>query len=587
MMQGTTPSEPSVSSAARSRRLVTFRALRLAFWVLTVAVLIAAAIVLRAWVPLLPRPVRRALSEGLLRTVLFVYCAVFLASFAGTPLLGWLLARSWRARKVRPGIERGFLITLSCLVSLVLIEVGSTARRAWIHRFPALPTRFAAAPPEEYRIVVLGGSSALGEPYRPWLSAGQIVAWRLQEAIPDRRFECEVLAWLGDSLEMQHHKLASLKQRPHAVIIYSGHNEFAARFEEERDGGFGEEPGNRLLQAVYRASLSSPFCRLVYEVISKNRLDSPPPLSGRHQLVDPPLCSPREVEEIREDFRKRLETIVAYCERIGALAILIVPPANEAGYEPGRSTLPPGVPEHERERLVQEFQDTRALESDDPAASAVRYAALLERHPGFAEAHFRLARLLQRRGRLTEAESHYRAALEHDGLPIRCPAFLRDAYEHVASRHPGSILIDGRRELAAVSPTGLLGDHVIQDTHHPTLRGYVALAGAVLRELDRRKVFDRSFSGALPLDPADCASHFGMDAEKWATVCERTSEHYRRVAGYRYDPSERLARSRLYADAARRLRNGATADDLGLPGCGVGKARKPEFWTAEPHASCD
>ncbi len=59
---------------------------------------------------------------------------------------------------------------------------------------------------------------------------------------PSRRFECEILAWLGDSLEMQHRKLATLKRRPDAVIIYSGHNEFAARFEEERDPWLDEEP---------------------------------------------------------------------------------------------------------------------------------------------------------------------------------------------------------------------------------------------------------------------------------------------------------------------------------------------------------
>ena len=40
-------------------------------------------------------------------------------------------------------------------------------------------------------------------------------------------------------------------------------------------------------------------------------------------------------------------------------------------------------------------------------------------------------------------------------------------------------------------------------------------------------------------------------------MCERTSEHYRRVAGYRYDPAERLEKSRRYAEAAKRIRSGA------------------------------
>ena len=106
---------------------------------------------------------------------------------------------------------------------------------------------------------------------------------------------------------------------------------------------------------------------------------------------------------------------------------------------------------------------------------------------------------------MTEAAEPLPAALDHDGLPIRCPAPLRAAYARVARRHPRSILIDGRRELAAVSPPGLLDDHVIQDTHHPTLRGYVALAGAVLRELARERSSDHPIRSAEPLDPAVCA----------------------------------------------------------------------------------
>ena len=521
-----------------------------------------------------------AFTEGLLQTTLVVYGAVVLASVAGTPLLGWLLLRSRRDRTSGRALAR---LSDSALLSHLTVSPGTQRQCvcAWIHRFPSLPTKFATSPPDEYRIVVVGGSSALGEPYRPWLSVGQIVAWKLEQAMPDRRFLCEILAWLGDSLEMQHHKLAALQRRPDAVIIYSGHNEFAARFEEQREAWLGEEPGNRLLYGTFTASMRSPFCRLAFEVISKNRLDTPPSMSGRHQLIDPPICSLPEIEEIREDFSRRLAAIVEYCERIGALPILIVPPANEADYEPGRSTLPSSVPHAERRRFAQEFQDARELESRDPAASATKYAALVERYPGFAEAHFRLGRLRERAGEKAEAARHYLAALEHDGLPIRCPAILRCAYERVARQFPRSILIDGRPELAGISPTGLIGDHVIQDTHHPTLRGYVQLADAVLRELDRRNIFGRRLSETSPLDPAACAAHFRMDAEKWAIVCERTAEHYRRVAGYRYDPTARLAKSRRYADAAQLLKGGMAIDDLGLLGVGDRNVRKPEFWTTE------
>ncbi len=535
--------------------------MRLAAVAVPFAVGATLAMVLPAWIPLLPRPFRRAMIEAALRGVLIGYWTLALVALVGTPLIASLAVRSRRRSGGRTGrgLLRALAACLACLVALIALELGSAAWRGWMHRLPALPTVFEPSPPNEYRILVLGGSSALGEPYRPWLSVGQIVAWQLQQALPDRRIACEILAWLGDSLEQQHRKLAGIRRRPDAVIIYSGHNEFIARFEdgrEERDPGIDEEPRGRLLRLAYRASLSSPSCRLAYEIISKNRLDEPPPLAGRHQLIDPPLCSPSEAADILADFRRRLEAIVDYCDRIGAVPILIIPPANESGFEPSRSTLPASASPEDRRWVVETFRAARAAEAGEPGRAAAGYAAILERQPTFAEAHFRLARLLEREGRPAEAGPHYRAALDHDGLPMRCPAPFRAACEEVARRHPRCILVDGRRELAAISPNGLVGDLVIQDAHHPTLVGYTALAGAVLRELQARQVLAAARPIALPLDPDACGRHFGLDGPKWAIVCERTSVHYKRVAGYRYDPVERLEKSRRYASAARRLAAG-------------------------------
>jgi hypothetical protein len=505
----------------------------------------------------------------MLRAVLVGYGGLLVGSLVAAPCLCVILLRSRRTRRSRPLVAKGFLIAISCLFSLMLLELASTAWQSWMHRFPKLRLNFPTEDPDLFRIVVLGGSSALGEPYRPWISPGQILAWRLAEALPERRFECEILAWLGDSLEMQHRKLAALARRPGMVIIYSGHNEFAARYEEERDGWLDAEPGAAPLRPIYRASLLSPFCRLAYEIISKNRLDEPPPLSGRHQLIDPPQCSAAEAEAIRIDFEGRLEALTAYCEAIGAVPVLIIPPANEADYEPSRSTLPRSASGEDRAALARDFGAARALETRDPAGSAELLQNILDRYPGFAEAHYRLAGLLERAGRQSDAEHHYQAALDHDGLPIRCQAALRAAIDRVAARHKSSILIDGRRELVAASPRKLLDDHVIQDTHHPTLMGQVALADALLRELARKKVFGIGPWAPEPLDPATCAAYFEMDAPRWATMCERTSEHYRRVAGYRYDPAERLEKSRKYAEAAKKIRNGMAPDQVGVPGVGV------------------
>ena len=522
------------------------------------------------------------MTEFLLRGVLLVYGALLLAGLIGTPVTVWPLVRSPRRRSRPVALVRIFLLCFSCLFSVAVLELGSAAWRSWMHRLPSLPGSFSDKVPGEYRIVVLGGSSALGEPFRPWLSVGQIVAWQLQRAVPTRRFELDILAFLGDSLEQQHKKFSAITRRPDAVIIYSGHNEFTARFEENRDYSLAEEPQLRLLQSAYRLSLHSRFCRLVYELVSKNRLDSPPLMNGRHQLIDPPLCSPSETAEVLADFTARLEALVGQCERIGALPILIIPPANEADYEPGRSILPPTVSGTERDRLVREFLEARGVEGTNPAIGQSLYRGILDRHPGFAEAHYRLGRLLEHAGLTDEARRHFSEALENDGLPNRCPRAFREVYRQVATRHPVCILIDGRDELMAASPTGLLDDHVIEDTHHPNLKGQVALASSVLRELRSRPVLGDESPIDLPLDMAACLEQFQMDAARLATACERTSVHYERVSGYRYDATERLEKSRRYAEAARRLRAGSAPDDVGLPGLDLGRGVALPAWPRSP-----
>ena len=71
---------------------------------------------------------------------------------------------------------------------------------------------------------------ALGHPYQDLLSIGQIVAWKLQGRTPERKVVADVLAREGATLEEMHQKLAGIKHRPDVVIIFSGHNEFQARF---------------------------------------------------------------------------------------------------------------------------------------------------------------------------------------------------------------------------------------------------------------------------------------------------------------------------------------------------------------------
>src|SRR5262249_44198678 len=135
---------------------------------------------------------------------------------------------------------------------------------------------------------------------------------------------------------------------------------------------------------------------------------------------------PSEYAFLREDFRRRLDALAAYCGRVGALPILIVPASNDGAFEPSRSVLSGETPAAAREAFARAFREARAAEPAAPEVAITEYRRLTEQHPEFAEAHYRLARLLARAGAADEARAHFIRARDLDGLPLRCPSDYRD-----------------------------------------------------------------------------------------------------------------------------------------------------------------
>jgi hypothetical protein len=538
------------------------------------------------WFPLFPREPGRQITEFFLRSVLVGYVTLLLLIPLVLAASTWLLVRARRRERSRPLIARAALVCGSLALAVIGLELAAWAWLAWVHRIPRLPTEFPGSPPVENEIslVVIGGSSALGYPYDPALSVGQIVGWQLEKALPGRRVNVDIRAQLGKNLEEMHRGLAGLKRRPHALVVFSGHNEFLSRFESSRDAGYEEAPRGALLRCLYRVSLHSPLCLWIYEAARRHRLGGPPPPVNHHRLIDPPLFTPSEHLELLADFRLRLEAITEYCVRIGAVPILVIPPANESGFEPNRSVLPVRLSPKEREELTARFLAARQIEREAPRQSMERYRSLLIREPEFAEVHFRLARLLETAGELDRALSHYIQARDLDGFPVRCRSDFAQIYRDVAARHD-CVLVDGPEFLRGRSSHGILGDELFHDAHHPTFAGHVAMAQAILDELFRLHALGLKQAEAPVIDLAECAAHFGVDSRVWAGACIKTGAYYKNLAGVRYDSTEREAKHLRFMKAGHDLQAGRTLpQNAGVPGIGVSPTESYRWdrWANEP-----
>lgn len=543
-------------------------------------------LVLPIWIrAMIPLGFGRRATVAFLLGLFYAHWSLLILSFFGALISIVGLRRTKRGERARGGVMRGLALSISCLTTLFCLEVAAALWTRSAHQAPALPTTFEDKAPrlrerfdpndrrEDLSIVVIGGSSAHGDPYDKWLSIGTLVGWKVQEAFPERRVKVNVLAEPGASLEIMHKKLATLTEKPDILIVYSGHIEFQARFLWLKIvpyyvDEFPAVPSRRVLLA--EASRISPLSGLIEETLEKYRLSipPPPPVNAR-EIIDHPMCSPAEADDLAADFLKRLEMIVSFCERVGCLPVLVIPPGNDGRYDPDRSIVLPTADKAERANLTKRFRAAAALESVDRRKAIEAYRSILADQPIFAEPHYRLARLLEIEGHYAEAGRHAEAARDHDGMPMRCTSPFEEAYRVVAREHD-LILVDGPRVLRRLAPHGILDDHLFHDAHHPSLHGHVALATAVLKGLQSRRSFGWPKSARDPsLDPVAVAERFGLNAESFAHVCERAANFYERTAFLRYDPRERRAKRRAYLEAARRIREGVAPERTGIPGLGA------------------
>ena len=420
-------------------------------------------------------------------------------------------------------------------------------------------------------LVVVGESSAEGVPFQSYVSVGRMVAWQFAKVLPERAIHLKLVARSGDTLEKQHQMMIGLERRPDILLIYCGHNEFFSRLWWSRNLDYyvdANDPG--LWQVLTdRVERSSALCHLLRETADSRRLSLPPDSTVERDLIDVPIYTEGEYTTILNDFRRRLEVLVSYAEEVGAMPILILPPGNDGDFEPNRSFLPPTTKRDQREAFRREFLAARRLEASDPIAAIERYRALLTRQPGFAGTHFRLARLLEQFGAWEEAFQHYAAARDRDGHPMRCLAPFQEAYREVAARH-GCILVDGQSYFHATGRNGMLDEGLFQDAMHPSLRGQIALAQAVLDALRVRGAFGwHKDSPPITIDPAECEAHFGIDVPLWRKMCSWNEWFNGLTVPLRYDPSLRLRKREAAGLAATRIDAGVAPEKVGLLNIGT------------------
>jgi tetratricopeptide (TPR) repeat protein len=339
-----------------------------------------------------------------------------------------------------------------------------------IARQPGALRMRAVKPPGCIRIFVLGESAAMGDP-EPAFGPARHLEVLLRQRYPDTEFEVVNVAFTA----INSHVILPIAREcanhhGDIWIVYMGNNEMVGPFGAVTVFGPQAPPG-----ALVRLSLALQRTRLgQLGVALARRFQKPatPDASwGGMQMFQQNRVSPDSPkrQRVHRNFEANLEGILRAGTGSGASVLLNTVAVNLRDSPPFASELDPGLGEADRtqfESLLSAGRLSEQASAWEQALEPLRAACALA--PSHAEAHYRLARCLDRLGRLDEARAHYQRACDTDALPFRTDSRLNDLIRRVAEGQTNDRvqLVDAATLLPQQSGVGVSGHESFYEHVH-------------------------------------------------------------------------------------------------------------------------
>lgn len=386
---------------------------------------------------------------------------------------------------------------------------AGTEGQAWItnprfgERFfpPALArnpviTRVARDKPEgTVRLVVLGGSAALGTPEAS-LGFGRILERMLEDAYPEKDFEVVIAAMtaINSHIVLPIAEESLEKLDPDALLVYLGNNEVVGPWGPGTVfQGFAESraairwsvwlSGTRTGQLIRNLAGSFGESR---EILEWRGLEM---FADRRIRQDDP-----RLDTVYDHLRANLEDLAAAAEQAGVPVLLSTVAVNLTDNPPFASEHRPGLDETQlagfRELYDSAVERLEAAgDRPDVEAALVDLQAAAEVDDGYADLQFYLAhahKLLEDEDRAVE---HWRRALDSDALRFRADSTIRGILAEVAQARAdrGVHPVDGAAAVAAQGPPG---NEVFWEHVHLNLDGNYRLAEAFFAAVATLPVLD-------------------------------------------------------------------------------------------------
>jgi len=332
-------------------------------------------------------------------------------------------------------------------------DIGKKYFNKMEYTSPAKDRFLKNKPADVFRIFVLGSSSAVGFPYDHNFMFSRILSERLRDAYPGKKIEMVNTAITAiNSFTLADFMPQILKQKPDAILIYAGHNEFYGAF------GAGSN------EAVYHSySLIKMHLQLM-----------------NYRIYQLALNSIGKVTSLFNTSVKQRGTLMS--RMVKDADIIYGSDTYKEGINNYEKNLSAMLEMAKKENVTVFFSDLVSNLHDTKPFKSIASNGSLD-----ADGYFNNAKQLEAKGEFQKALENYQLARDYDCIRFRASTDINQIVRKLADKYNAQFVATGDL-FSKSSPNGIIGDNLLTEHVHPNIAGYFLLSESFYNAIVLSKV---------------------------------------------------------------------------------------------------
>jgi tetratricopeptide (TPR) repeat protein len=391
-------------------------------------------------------------------------------------------------------------ILLSTLILLFILEIffrflGAPGASEFVERIVMQEGLGPKKPKGEIRIFTYGESTMHGSHYAPNSSPALWLKQYLKDFFPDRNIKVVNFSRMGQG---GHFIRDSFKEtqfyKPDYAIFYYGHNGFLPANRKNEIELEEQSLKFKIRQALKQSYFISTILRWVVipNKMKRRKYDS---IEYRVIETDPRGIPPaneliaRGTQEYKEnlEFQKQNSIDILKLVRQNNLpALFFKPISNLKDFAPYYSLHKSNLSKsqlNEWEKFYEVGKKSQAANDWSEALNAYEKAYTIDSL--YADLSFRIGQIYFKLGDLPKAKKMFEEARDNDVVICRATSDMTRIFESLKETQSMQ-LIDTEKYVVSEVPGGILGEPIIDDNVHFSLKGQGLLALAMAREMAQR-----------------------------------------------------------------------------------------------------